>query len=587
MTSFANLSAKQNQVKKVQQPNLPRRNNPRNRRRGGGRNGIPNRNILRNNNNNNRRNNRNNNANNSSVNVSVKSLISENMAAFANAVVHPFSNGAVGALVPDKYSMETQPGCDRLTLTIDPASFNIGAGIDGGAIIAVVAMFLPRCMDAGWLTGPTINDATGTSFIQTQVLDVPATYIDYDGTVLSSLASSGIPITQNDPYVLLICAIDEVGRAWRIGTHGSNKVAPGVMMHSFSRVNGLRNQSKSTRLVGAGIKFFSNANMFDTGGTVFGGWYSQGEMFNKLKASVYIDEITTPTGLMRGIIKEFRYRKQFGAKLGCTVRYSPFQDNRLLDYHATYLHLGPRFNADEASPLVSVKDDKLVWSSPHFLLTKKQVDYFNTVGPTSNKSHVYCADKDLRNFIRQKNLVKNKVKNSIMKKKLLAFDKMDDNDCKSDSSFEMTTRKKHISKKEGSKNKKNLETNVQGVDTLVYVDLLGGIDNSYYDMMDAEDDCPTMMWIFDGTDKLFDINIDCVAHTQNRPKGNSPFLLHSAEHDPALDSMIDAMSNVDIAPVVSKGNSFSGFLNKIGRITGIVSKYASHANKIAKLFEKL
>jgi hypothetical protein len=94
----------------------------------------------------------------------------------------------------------------------------------------------------------------------------------------------------------------------------------------FSKTSALYSMASGGRIVGAGIKAWSNDAPLTTGGTAYGGWYNYTALINNF-LSVNRDKLTTITR-PEFLQDDFLYRSQYAGHEGITVRYSPLQSDR-------------------------------------------------------------------------------------------------------------------------------------------------------------------------------------------------------------------------------------------------------------------
>jgi hypothetical protein len=64
-------------------------------------------------------------------------------------------------------------------------------------------------------------------------------------------------------------------------------------------------------------------------------------------------------------------------------------------------------------------------------------------------------------------------------------------------------------------------------------------------------------------------------------------MVHASSHDATIDAISDALNNFDMAPISASGNSFSGIMQKLTHLSGIVGQWASRAAKVTKILQDI
>lgn len=262
-------------------------------------------------------------------------LLDEELLAFSNAVVHPFSDGAIGAVWPDSWQTVSLPATDRLTLDIDPSIYT-GASPGMTSIIGFVAILQPRCLAAGWLREFDANSQVVRSITITPEYNVDDTVVD--NTV--SRYRYG-PACQYSVFIAAIGTSSESGD--EIAAHGydptDNSVfigAPtgflsgGFNSMAFSRFGTYGTVVDAGRVLGAGMKMWSEAPPIQTGGTVYGGWATTEDIYRWFVRDTPSLSVTSFEDIMQ-------HRQHFQGVDGVTVRYSPLQSDKQADYVPPYV----------------------------------------------------------------------------------------------------------------------------------------------------------------------------------------------------------------------------------------------------------
>lgn len=265
----------------------------------------------------------------------IMASFSYHLRGFAEAVVHPFSPEAIGAMCPDQWSGPSIPITDRLTIDFDPSIYQISSLDLDGVLIAIV----PRCLRAGWAQGTPPTDAAQNNGIKLQA--------PYMGTVGAPALGMAVPGGTNvkpdlifDQYYLLIAGIRGDKYVW-IGTNNREAASsgsatsiavdgwansagndtPGYNAIRFSRFGKYKGNCDKGRILGAGLKVWSNESPLNTGGTCYGGWITQDDLFKSLIGSGQFASSPPPSTIEDYI----RFRFTSLGVGGSTVRYSPLQ----------------------------------------------------------------------------------------------------------------------------------------------------------------------------------------------------------------------------------------------------------------------
>lgn len=248
----------------------------------------------------------------SMVKTTIGSLFSGDLRSFAEAVTNPFDDGAIGAIMPDQWQPPTIPALDRLTFDWPTTQFQTNPDDQlGSTIFAIV----PRCLAAGWWQSGF--PLAGQTFVE---------FVDLEPTLVNS-GVTVVPTMAQNPYVLI--AAQALNRQWACLT-GAGPIQPGYNSIQFARSDVARSNLAGTRIVGAGLKVWSDEAPINTGGTCYGGWMTVQELFDSLGSN--------PTnggrqGLQPPSVQDgLRYRKINQGVQGVTVRYSPLQSAEQEEY---------------------------------------------------------------------------------------------------------------------------------------------------------------------------------------------------------------------------------------------------------------
>lgn len=205
--------------------------------------------------------------------------------------------------MPDQWQPPTVAATDRLELDWPAASF-AQSGIDtlGNVLIA----FVPRSIAAGWWDWRASLSMNPIQFRDLQP-DLSA-------------VNTGVPNMASNPYVLLIATA--VNGQWLALDAQTGGAISGYNSIQFARSDLCSSNVDSARIVGAGIKVWSDEAPINTGGTCYGGWTT----VQALQATLGQQFGTGRTGTAPELFQdELLFRKIHQGVEGITVRYSPLQ----------------------------------------------------------------------------------------------------------------------------------------------------------------------------------------------------------------------------------------------------------------------
>jgi hypothetical protein len=237
--------------------------------------------------------------------------------------VNPFSNGAIGALIPDKWSAPTIPAFDLTTLSFDPKRWL--ATDDSLVILGFVFSILPRSLAVGWMHFPT-----NTPFIPLFYLysDLSGSNPGYDGlkppAALYSLifAVIGTSNTYPTPTYLALA-----------GTDASPFLTTGFNCLLTGRYEAIRSLCAGARIIGAGLRVKTKTDPATTSGRVHAGWLTVFDLYTTVAA---LDNATL-TGISPADLPNYlTLRKTTTPLEGTTVRYSALQSPIQATYQTLY-----------------------------------------------------------------------------------------------------------------------------------------------------------------------------------------------------------------------------------------------------------
>lgn len=256
------------------------------------------------------------NGNMASKKFSLNDIVGASLHGFAESVVHPFGNGAVGAVCPDRYSELVIPCTDRLDFDLSPAAaWTTGDSTDlpvEWVLAGWNVWFMPRCISAGWL-----SEVAG---------DYQYAFQSYDS--FDGVEDDSVPL---DLYTL--CYIPywlHVGKPKAgflevtAGMPPTVEMLQGYKQVRYARFAAIQNNCDKARVLGAGIKLWSEESPINTGGYCYGGWCTMNDIFATVYSPLQGSEIISLPDHLRYINREI------GLK-GTTTRYSVLQTPEQLE----------------------------------------------------------------------------------------------------------------------------------------------------------------------------------------------------------------------------------------------------------------
>jgi hypothetical protein len=259
--------------------------------------------------------------------VSIPGVFSEPLLRFCEAVVHPFGPEAIGATLPDQYQELVIPLTDRIELDLTPDLFNLQGDWQTTAGVQLTGIFMwfqPRCTAAGF----AVLDDDGIN----QFPQLP--YLGVDDT-LSALNQSVI----FDHYYLCFTGIWEqsasaLNAPITYGFFNNNQVSGAIITSCYfairyTRFNNVALNCDKMRLMGAGIKMWSEQAPINTGGYCTTGWTTIEDICEALEWGALSLPLASPGPLNPGALKAFQPKIKFAVRSpgvkGGTARYSPLQ----------------------------------------------------------------------------------------------------------------------------------------------------------------------------------------------------------------------------------------------------------------------
>lgn len=323
-------------------------------------------------------------------NVSFKSLLSRPLQSFCEAVTNPFGNGALGAVLPDNYNDLTIPVSDRAEFDLDYTSVNFSghdwyadaiatspataddAGFYDNAaatiqLLGIYIWFQPRCVQSSLLDTCIVNDSSFAVF-RGSAPKYPYTVTgELDEAFADKLAimdeyvlcytgywyiNNGAPRDTSDTeYNYTGYAAGLYYKASDSGTV-TERTFPhvfGYRVVPYPRIENIADNISKARILGAGLKVWSEEAPINTGGYVVGGWttfddllpiirntsYGWGDGSGTLSSTAYYTQLVTSLSNSGSATNDFIPSLKGACREtgvgGVTVRYSPLQTAEQLE----------------------------------------------------------------------------------------------------------------------------------------------------------------------------------------------------------------------------------------------------------------
>jgi hypothetical protein len=423
---------------------------------------------------------------------------------FAEAVTNPFSDGALGASLPDQWAPPTVPANDRLTMIFDPATFiDLDDSKNGDVVVeGFLAAIVPRSLAAGWLAMDFDRSNT--------IHEVYAITTTYETPAQNPLG---------DMYCLVTCVIGRSTAhpttsilAWRPDPQALG-IVEGYNVQAFARHEILEATAAGGRIVGAGLKIFANAAPLTTGGTSYGGWIT------------IVDLLSMAEDSNPGRAFETLYEQEFTEAKTGGYRSDPHphpslhtQSPILSQRHAAILALN--------QPGQETKERRALKRA----LIKARVSLVPIVQAANIEDllrmrHTYQGVKGVT--VRYSPL-----QSAVQEEYRPAFD---------DAVFSGVV----VNSREQN--------------------LASGLGAN--DLASPTDFVPCVIWKFNtdsgGVPTTYNLRIEATVHLQCIPRSTNPYMTNGVIPDPNYPKLALILENRDVYPVVSRGNSFKSFLSGV------------------------
>jgi hypothetical protein len=239
---------------------------------------------------------------------------------YAEAVVCPFNQAAIGSLRPDEVT-NTAPATDKVQGVVpitainqvfqSPAVQDVWPGV---TLTGIMFFLMPRSNKSGFWEARSITN------INTQRDEIKPTVnsVGLDPTLTSNNEETRYNLGW--PYVLCASFLGSNGLYYCYapavtGTTNPINLATGYNTLRSTRMNLIYDNFNSLRILGMGLKVWSNAPPIQTGGYTWGGEISLQDLYRAMTA--------TNDGLSSQVIQDaIKNRSQYSGLDGVTLRYN-------------------------------------------------------------------------------------------------------------------------------------------------------------------------------------------------------------------------------------------------------------------------
>jgi hypothetical protein len=256
--------------------------------------------------------------------------LSQPAISYAEAVVCPFEDKAIGCRRPDG-QVGTVGATDKLVglFNMKQVAIDFEASTSV-ALTGFILTLLPRSLAVGWLRGGLFSGTLGTEHI------IPVLSIQELDTDLRGFATSAYDSVISDAYCLLFTILGADGSFYRYNCEAgltSSEFTVGINLIRTPRMLSIKTNFDTLRLLGAGIKLWPNSAPISTGGHVYSGAFRLRDLYEML------------AGLSQTSISGFNIEsalkdnyKTFAGLDGTTVRYNPLIEPKQLNLQQLQLN---------------------------------------------------------------------------------------------------------------------------------------------------------------------------------------------------------------------------------------------------------
>lgn len=249
--------------------------------------------------------------------ITVRDVFPPEVIAFAEAVTHPFGNGAIGAVLPDQFQELVVPCVDRHEIDLSASGFNYSGDWTNDHTMRLLGVLLwiqPRCLAAGTVAWDDVIEPTDVTS-NAQEAEYPY-FVQANGNVQDAQASVEMYTLCYTGYWSTGNTTDGDRVGFYQGADGNSTLFPGYRMLPYPRAEIINDNCAKGRLLGAGLKVWSEEAPIETGGYAVAGWMT---MRDVLEATKSAQAMATVQQRIKGAVR------RPGVK-GVTARYSCLQD---------------------------------------------------------------------------------------------------------------------------------------------------------------------------------------------------------------------------------------------------------------------
>lgn len=284
--------------------------------------------------------------------VGFNNVLSPDVRAFCEAVTQPFGSFAVGAVLPDRYQEVVIPAMDiqNIDLGLDSFNYNGDWTKSGSAksgvryrLLGCLIWLQPRCIAAGVLE---------TQDLQINTDDKPEPpVVKYPSVCRPAVSDSNCSAHSDDIDCLTELYTLCYTGSWSVETYvdghtvgvtrsvglfsaapsssKSDCLFPGFRVLPFPRIGNIATNCSRARILGMGMKIWSEETSIDIGGFSTAGWLSLNDV---LKAAC-----DTSGRAINDIGAQSKGSVRRHGKGGVAARYSPLQDSRQLVHQPCFV----------------------------------------------------------------------------------------------------------------------------------------------------------------------------------------------------------------------------------------------------------
>jgi len=252
-------------------------------------------------------------------------------------VICPFDRKAIGSIRPD-YVHATAAATDKAQFVVPytklqeyMAQAAAQKQYPGVTFTGVMMWFNPRCTQAGWFDGDLVTSGN------TKVEMAPSVYtFMLNSTFNAGSVDTGSTTDFFGPayaYTIGFTLLGSDGNFYGYSDPGGDVdvfIFYGYNTITTTRMDLIDQNFNAIRVLGAGMKLWTNAPPINTGGYVFGGELALQDLYSALHKE---SNAFTATSIQDGL----KHRNRYQAIDGVTVRYNPLAEQRQLALQEVYV----------------------------------------------------------------------------------------------------------------------------------------------------------------------------------------------------------------------------------------------------------